>query len=44
MLHLVFWWILTDVTEELTVSIIRVMTPNDGGSKLLRNVGEYLSD
>jgi hypothetical protein len=32
MLHCVVWYILTDVSEELTVFIIRVISPDDGKS------------
>jgi hypothetical protein len=41
MLHHVVWYKLTDVSEELTASIIRAMS---GGSKFLRNVGQFLPD
>jgi hypothetical protein len=37
---------LSELSEELAASIVRMMTnhPDDGGSKLLRKVYQYLPD
>jgi hypothetical protein len=43
MMHRVFWWKVTDVSDVLTASIFRAVE-DDGGGKHLWNVGKFLSD
>jgi hypothetical protein len=38
----VVWLKFTDVSEVLAATIIRAIRPGDGGSKYLRNVGQFL--